>query len=173
MRRDFFLAAGLIAVIGLSAAPAFAQLQNSPFSFRNNPSGGIGMSPGGRQAILNDKLLDRTPSVILRDPSGQLLSLREGPDNSAIVAVPGGNFIPGYRGRDFRRPGSGMGVGVFNAYFLPRRDRSGGAYAVQADSADLINTWTLRVMADGSAGLGVGGPVDLWTAMVFGLSHRR
>jgi hypothetical protein len=173
MRRYLVLATALIAIMQAVAAPAAAQLQNSPFTFRNSPGGGVGMSIGGRQAILNDKLLGDTPSVILRDATGQILTLQEGPNNTAIVAVPGGNFIPGYRGSDFRRGNAGMGVGVFNAYFLPRRDRVGGAYAVQADSADLVNTWTLRVLADGGAGYGTGGPVDMWTAMVFGLSSLR
>lgn len=172
MRPGRFASAAMVMAFVMAATPAAAQLQNSPYSFRNSPGGGVGMSIGGRQAILNDELLGRTPSVILRDPSGQVLSLQEGPDGTAIVSVPGGNFIPGYRGQDFRQGNLAMSVGIFNAFFGPRRDRVGGAYAVQADSADLVNTWTLRVMSDGG-GYGGTGPVDMWTAMVFGLRSLR
>jgi len=159
----------VMAAVVVVAQPAAAQLQNNPYSFKYSP-GGVGMSVGGRQAILNDKLFDARPNVMLRDDAGGLLTLQRGPGDTAIVSVPGGNTIPGYHGRDFRGDnGDSVGVGIFNAYFTPRRDRVGGAYAVQADSADLVNSWTLRVISGGSAGYRADSPVDTWTAMVFGM----
>ena len=171
MRRLYWLASFILLISSVVAEPAVAQLQNTPFSFGPGPGGSVGMSVGGRQAIINEKLFGSTPSVILRDPSGQILDLREGPNDTAVVSVPGGNVIPGYRGRDFRDGEPSIGVGIVNAFVLPRRDRIGGAYAVQADSADLVNTWTLRVLSGGGAAVGSASSVDLWTAMVFGLGR--
>lgn len=148
---------------------AIAQMSNAPFSFRNSPGGEAGMSVGGRQAIINEKIMDLRPDNLLRAPGGELLDVQKGPGGSAITSYFGtGQIIPQYRGTGFQGNHPEMAVGVFNGYFLPLTftssyDPSSGLLF----SGATVSTWTSRVI---SGGLPLsyldGNVVDSWTGQV-------
>lgn len=153
---------------------AMAQMQNRPFAFRNSGPGGVGMSVGGKQAILNQEFTGAQPEVLVRDASGQLLDVRRGRDGLAIVREPGGgNFIPGFRGSGFRAGAVGMSVGAFNAFFVPRRGSNLSFLPMQASSTETVTVWTARVVTDSSVMSGRNNPVDIWTGYVFTLPVAR
>lgn len=155
----------------ISAFPsvAEAQLNNRPFSFKS-PSGGVGMSLGGKQAILNERIYGSTPKNLSRAGDGTLLNITKGPEGVALASVPGAdNFIPSYRGTSFRGGNSEMSVGVFNAYFTPHSSGGGGpdSYA-QFHSSAVVSTWTGRVVSGGEpVSYLPGNSVDNWTSMVY------
>lgn len=166
--RTLALAGFLLAV----PDAAFAQMNNRPYSFRLSPGGGVGMSIGGQQAILNDKLLGVQPKNLVRDQNGYLLDITKGPGSSAIVSSFGtGAPIPGFHGRSYTGDNPMMAVGVFNNYFIPSAAGS-GCCSSQEKSGTVINTWTARVV---SGGIGVSynndSLVDVWTGQVFSLGY--
>ena len=149
---------------------ASGQLDNRPFSFKNSPNGGPGMSQGGRQAIINEKLFDSTPDNLQRGADGQLVDVTEGPGKSVIVFEHGTNSsIPGFHGTSFRGDNELMQVGVFNTYFGPFHDSSdfaGYSYA-QFHTAALINSWTMNMVAGNVSPPYYGSnTVDSWTSFV-------
>lgn len=163
------LAAGLSFAMVLGTQPALAQLDNRPYQFRGGAS--VGMSEAGRQAILREELFGERPSNLVRGPQG-LLELREGPGDSAIVSERGGATIPGFRGRSLFNRGLGQEVGVFNAFFGPRRSSasSGGAfYGAGFGTRASIAAWTDLVSDGGPTGAipASHSPVDGWTSQVF------
>jgi hypothetical protein len=130
------------------AAPAEAQLNNRPYSFKNSPDGGIGMSNGGRQAIINQKLFDLTPDNLHRDASGNLVDIVRGPGRSAIAFRHGtSESLPHYRGTSFRGEYDLMEAGIFNSFFGPHYDvpyyggGSGIGYGGNS-SSNTIDSWT-------------------------------
>lgn len=141
------------------------QLNNKPFSF-NTPSGMPGMSIGGMEAVLNDKILGMRPENMVRGTDGRLLTLMEGPGNSAIVSYPGGSFIPGYKGSGYAEGNSLMSAGAFNPYFVTREETQGGFYAMMVTSGDTINTWTGRIVSGSPVSYAPYNSVDSWTGMV-------
>lgn len=159
----------LMLMISAFSSVAEAQLNNRPFSFKT-PSGGVGMSLGGKQAILNERIYDSTPRNLSRAPDGSLLDITKGPEGVALASVPGAdNFIPSYRGTSFRGGNADMSVGVFNAYFTPQNSGGGGAdsYAHYHSSA-VVSTWTGRVVSGGEpVSYLPGNSVDNWTSMVY------
>ena len=166
------LIAAILAV--LAGGGASAQLSNKPFSFGNNRPG-VGMSIGGRQAILNERFTGATPDVLIRDARGELLDIdRTRPGHAAVVSRPGGNFIPGFRRADWKGGNLGISVGAFNAFFVTRRDDSGGFILIQGESGAMVNTWTSRVVSDaGGIVYRADSPVDVWTGQVSGLGGIR
>lgn len=154
---------------------ASAQMDNRPFSFRNSPQGGPGMSGGGKQAIIQEKLFGETPDNMLRGPDGRLLDVIEGPGDSAIVLEHGtARTYPGYHGTSFRGDSDLMQVGVFNAYFGPLHDSTGfaGYSYAQLHTANMINSWTMGMIANGAAPVYFGSnPVDSWTVFVSSLNR--
>lgn len=153
---------------------AGAQLDNKPFSFKNSPTGGPGISQAGKQAIINEKLFNSTPENLQIGPDGRLVDVIEGPGKSAIVFEHGTNSsIPGFKGTDFRGDNPLMSVGVFNAYFGPVHNStslSGHSYA-QFHTAALISSWTTNVVS--GAGLPPyygNNPVDSWTVFTNSLN---
>lgn len=166
--RQILVAALFTAVAG----SAQAQLSNKPFSFSSGGGPSVGMSIGGRQAILNEQLTGATPRVLVRDGFGELVDVAPAPGGPAALARrPGeGNFLPNFSRADFRGGNPGMSVGAFNAFFVPGRDRSGGFILVQGESGALINTWTARVVSDASGVIyRFDSTVDVWTGQVGGL----
>ncbi len=162
---------GLLAILLLSLMPATAQAQlnNRPFSF-NTPSGSVGMSLGGRQAIINDKLFNVHPDNLVRGTGGVLVDVAKGPGNSAITFRYGtGESIPGFRGTSFRGDNTDMAAGVFNAYFSPSAGKSSGlnTYA-HIHTGATVSTWTARITSGGVpvSYLGAANPVDAWTGQV-------
>lgn len=161
MRASFLVTTTLCGILFL-AGTAQAQLINRPFSF-NTPSGGVGMSIGGRQAILNDKILGSRPDNLVRGADGQLITVISGPGRSAISSIEGGGTIPGYRGRSFRDGNPGMSAGAFNAYFVP--GSSGGGVGPVLESGATINTWTGRIITGMPVSYTPSSSVDTWTGM--------
>lgn len=141
------------------------QLNNRPFSF-NTPSGMTGMSIGGMEAVLNDKILGIRPENMVRGTDGRLLTLMEGPGNSAIVSDTGGSFIPGYKGGGYAAGNSLMSAGAFNPYFVRREERKGGPYTMMVTSGDTVNTWTARIVSGSPVSYAPYSSVDTWTGMV-------
>lgn len=137
-----------VVVTGALAAafPVDAQISNKPFAFKNSP-GGLGMSFGGKQAIINQKIEGITPENLLRAPDGSLLNVRKGPGNSAIVSQENGSVVPEYRGTDFRGGNPYMEAGVFNPYFgAIYHDDSYYAYT-DFQTAAVIGAWVASVAA--------------------------
>lgn len=159
--------AGIVPLLLVFLSPqAQAQLNNRPYSF-NTPDGGVGMSAGGRQAIINEELTDATPDNLVRGSRGELLNLREGPGKSAIVSVPGGNVIPGFKGSTFRNPGDA--AGVFNAFFTPRSSAPSYVSYISftQQSGGIIDTWTSRAVNNRLTYFGGRNPIDAWTGIVY------
>lgn len=158
----------------LSANIANGQLiSNKPFSFRGS-NGGVGMSTGGKQAILNDKIFDSRPENMVRAPDGELLSVQKGAGDSAFVSYPGtGQFIPQYKGESYKGDGFEMGVGIFNGFFLPIGKNVGFFYPENSSTA--ISTWTARVISGGIPVFyqGDNDSVETWTGNVFMLPPRQ
>lgn len=155
-------------LIAVSAGLAFAQLDNRPFSFKNSP-GGMGMSQGGRQAIINDKIFDSRPDNMLRGPDGLLLDVIKGPGNVVIVQREGnGGVLPGYRGTDFRGHHDDMQAGVYNLFFA--NDTSNyNNYRMYNNyqTAAIIGAWIASVAP--GASYDATNPVTSWTVFVYNI----
>lgn len=168
--RNFCIALAVIAVIFATIGTAWAQLDNKPFSFRNSPTGGLGMSQGGKQAIINEKIFDSTPDNLQRGPNGELVDVIEGPGKSAIVFWHGTNSsIPGFHGTDFRGENQLMQAGVFNAYFGTNNGSAGfdGYNYAQFVTAAMINSWTMTMIPGNVSAPYYGtNSVDSWTSFV-------
>lgn len=150
---------------------AHGQMGNAPFTFKNSPDGGVGMSVGGREAITNDKLYNMRPENLLRGPDGTLLNVQKGPGGIAIVSYPNGQIIPQYRGTDFRGGHQEMAAGVFNGYFLP--SMSGYNPYWKMHSGATVSTWTSRITSDGMPlSYMEGNVVDMWTGQVLIMDAR-
>lgn len=163
-----------ISVLALFMLPlgydASAQISNQPFSFRNQ-GGSPGISLGGREAILNEKIQGVHPDNLLRTPGGELLYVQEGPGSGAFVSYPGvGQTIPNYRGTSFREYHPEMKAGYFNGFFLP--SFYGASYPAYSSSSispsgAMVSTWTGRVTSGGMPlSYMEGNVVDGWTGQV-------
>lgn len=151
---------------------ASAQLNNKPFSFSRSTDG-IGMSQGGRQAILNDKIFNTRPDNLIRGNGGLLLDVTEGPGKSATVFFLGTNtVIPGYHGTSYKGDNNPMmEAGVFNSFFVPSSGSSIVSGFGAEISAAVVNTWTSRVISGGAPmSYNNGSLVDIWTGQVFAMS---
>lgn len=171
--RTIMAAAAFISAVTIGTA--YAQLDNKPFSFKNAPGGGVGMSIGGRQAIINEKLFDATPDNLQRAPDGSLVDVTEGPGNSAITFRHGtDSTIPGFKGSSFRGDNDLMQVGVFNPYFAPNFNSTtlpGIAYS-HLYTTSTINSWTGGVSPESHAFMSRGGnTVDRWTMFVSSMNR--
>lgn len=168
MKYTLMLFLGLMA-FGLFSTQAHAQLNNKPFSFKGTPDGGVGMSIGGQQALINQKILGTTPDNLLRDAGGKLLDVTKGPGGAAIVSKEGnGGFLPKYKGTSFKGTNLNISVGVFNAYFSPRTLSGGVSRSATYEnlhSGAVINSWTARVTSGGAPVSYVNDSIDTWTAM--------
>ncbi len=167
-KLKLFLLAAVMAPAMIVPQIAEAQMNNRPYAFRN---GGVGMSPGGRQAILNEKIFDVTPDNLMRGPDGTLLDVTEGPGHSALVSREGnGGFITSYRGADFRGGDASMQVGVFNSFFVPvYRDDSYATYSDYQTSA-VMNAWMSSVSPQ--VYYDSGNSVSSWTGFVHTLGRQ-
>ncbi|MBX6322669.1 MAG: hypothetical protein IRY94_12635 [Rhodospirillaceae bacterium] len=138
-------------------------LDNRPYAFPGG--GGPGISPAGREAILEDKLLGHRSGDIMIGPDGGLLQVRRAGDGAAILQPPAAPFVLPYGG-GARLGLSGFGFSFgFDGYLGRTR------YSVLTDDYSLstasINSWTGMVMG---AYLGpTASPVDAWTSQVAGL----
>lgn len=144
---------------------ALAQLNNKPFSF-NTPDGGVGMSMGGKQAILDREILGLTPDNLLRGPDGGLLDLSKGEGGAAIVRLQSGVFLPSYHGTSFRGDNEAWSAGVFNMFFEPDNADSFVSRHGQWQTGSVISTWTGRVTSDQPVSYTPENTVDVWTGMV-------
>lgn len=116
----FIVMLGLATAAGGLFASGGAQAQgvgNQPFRFGGGGisvgvglgggGGGIGMSTAYRQAILNQELRNSTPSTLLRDRSGALVTVERGPSGQAFVSAPAQPYLV----QSFRPTGLGYGHG--------------------------------------------------------------
>lgn len=142
-----------------------AQLNNKPFSF-GTPNGGAGMSPGGKQAILNREIMGVSPDNMVRSPDGVLLSVTKEKGGSAIVSFESGSFIPSFRGSSFRGDNEMWSAGVFNTFFEPKNSDSVVSSYAWLQTGATINTWTGRVISDQPVSYAPANSVDIWTGMV-------
>lgn len=166
---SLLLTAGVVASLFAGNSEAVAQLNNKPYAFKGSPNGGVGMSIGGMQAIINQKVLGVTPDNLVRAPNGVLLDVTKGPNNVAITSNEGGGFIPGYKGTGFRGDNAGMSAGAFNAYFVPGNASGGagdGTYG-HVHSGAIVSSWTGRVMSGAGVSYLPSSSVDSWTGSVF------
>lgn len=169
MRNGNILTATVALAAMLMAAPAMAQMNNEPIQLGTGGDG-LGMSIGGQQAIIDKELHGVTPDHLVRDSSGALLEIERGPDHLAIVSVPGGNVIPGYKGR---------GLGLRNNFPFFSATSGTSSYAPSLISIGLassrqISGWTYAAMAgtteEGRSWMPSGpSSIDVWTAQVYSL----
>lgn len=173
MYRLYSSTSALVLVM-LLAGTASAQLSNQPFSFKN-ANGGLGMSVGGREAILNEKIQGIRPDNLVRAPNGELLEVQKGRDGSAFVSYPGtGQAIPQYRGTSYREFNPEIAAGVFNAYSLGGFTGYVGNASVSAPSGATVSTWTSRVTSGGMPiSYTDGNVVDGWTGQVLVMGTAR
>lgn len=175
LRVRLTVALTALGIIAFAGSESVAQIATKPYGHNSAGSGSLGMSVAGKQAIINQELFGATPRVLLKSQDGRLLvGPVRGPGRSAIVFSPSGEILPGYR-RDFRRGKRGLGVGAFNAFFVPRggSGRSSGYVPTAAPSDALVNTWTTRVVTDSGVGYGPATAVEQWTGAVYGLGPAR
>ncbi len=128
------------------------------------------MSDGGKQAIINQKILDKTPDNILRGPDGLLLDVIKGPGNVVIVRRDnGGDFIPGYRGTDFRGGNSDMQVGTYNLFFDNKNTDHPYFYVYDNyQTAAIIGAWIASVSPGGA--YDASDSVTSWTVFVYNMN---
>lgn len=116
-KRIVYAALAVAAVMGCVSGDAAAQLiSNQPFEFSRRGGGGVGMSLGYRQAIIEEKLFNRRPENLLRDATGALVEIERGPSHQAFVRQQASPFLPGASagrpGRLFGASGGGVGFGL-------------------------------------------------------------
>lgn len=150
------------------ANSASAQISNAPYSF--NKGAGSGMSLGGRQAIINEKLYREHPDNIVRSANGELLDVTKGPGDSAFVSYSGtGNIIAPYRGIGFSYGSPLMSAGAFNYFFAPTASTYYTAYSAPArlSSWASVSTWTSSVTSGAPVSFTQGDTVDGWTGQAW------
>lgn len=152
IKKTIMLAAVPLMLTLGGSGQADAQLNNRPYSFKNSADGGMGMSLGGRQAIINEKLYGFTPDNLQRDASGGLIDIVRGPGRSAIAFRHGSTEpLPFYRGSSFRGSYDDMQAGIFNSYFGSSYDGpyyfggSPGTGYSGSSTASTIDSWTSLV----------------------------
>ncbi|MDF2095834.1 hypothetical protein [Aquibaculum arenosum] len=162
------LAAGLALVLVLPLAEATAQWNNRPYqpAFRG-AAGGVGMSPGYRQVIIQDRLSDRmSRNNLYRLPSGALADVAQDRDQAFIIGADG---LPSVRtGRvsnlsGFGYGGGGLGYGIGGA--MTRPTAGFWVYALRSSATGAFNGWwPLLTARDGSGARGAAGatPIDGW-----------
>ncbi len=165
--RNGFLTISMAIGFTIIGHSAMAQMDNRPFSFRGTPDGGVGMSIGAQQAIINDKILGFRPKNLVRSDSGILLDVTIGPGRSAIVSNEGNSgYLPKYKGRSYKDDNLDMTAGVFNSYFSPRKGGNSRAALASITSGTMISTWTSRVVSGAPVSFTPNNSVDDWTALV-------
>ena len=162
-RRVPGLAFGIALGIAVaSSTPALAQ-SNLPYK----PGGGTGLSVGARQAIINDRLFDSRPTVLLRSPGGLLFGIRRENNQALLQSPEGGAFLPGARPNSSWPTGLGTGLGWGGA-------ATGGSFYAGSGGVGVSGTsltgWIAMLPAGGGGasyggGLVVGStatPIDSW-----------
>lgn len=157
------LTAKLILALGialLSSAPVLAQ-SNMPYQ----AAGGVGISLGYRQAILNDRLLGSRPSALVRGPSGELLDVERRGSQAFLRSPDSGAFLPGARPNSGWPTGLGTGLGWSGTSLTGNSVRYIGARGM----SDSVTSWIAMLPADNEqaywGGLRSDGgatPMDIW-----------
>jgi hypothetical protein len=160
--RTFGIALGIFLGIAVAAStPALAQ-SNLPYQ----PGGGTGLSLGARQAIINDRLFNSRPNVLLRSPSGLLFGIRRENSQALLQSPEGGAFLPG------ARPNSAWPTGLGTALGWGGGSTGGGLYAgpgAAGVSGSSLPGWIAMLPTGGGASDGGGlffgntaTPIDSW-----------
>lgn len=138
----------VVAAAALAAAPAWAQLNNEPYSYR--AGGGVGMSTAYRQAYLDQQINGNRPRNLVRAPDGSLVTVVER-DRQAFLTTPQPNYL-------VNRGGVAAGV-------------SFGLGGVGLGSA--VDGWTgVGIQMQPAPGTGRP-PIDAWVAQLDGLAPVR
>lgn len=125
----------------LAAAPAWAQWNNEPYSYRSG--GSSGMSTAYRQAYLDQQITGNRPRNLVRGADGSLLSVVE-QDGQAFLTTPQPNYVVNRGGT-----AAGISIGV-------------GGVGI----ASTVDSWT---GAGGVAVSAARTPIDSWVAQLDGL----
>jgi len=152
-------AALLTFLLATAATPASAQAGNSPYQ-----PGGVGLSVGARQAILNSRVLGVRPRNMVRGADGSLVSITRRGDQALLRSSDTGEFIPG--GRSSRGWGQGLGTGL-------GWGGSGGGYAAasgRGGGSGSIMQWISMLDFGGGSSFGTSlvppsdgtTPLDMW-----------
>lgn len=157
-------AAAVAAALFLGGATsAHAQAGNLPYQ-----SGSAGFSYGGRQAILNAKLLNSRPKTLVRGSDGSLLDVSRRGSQAFLRSPETGAILPGGSPRRGWATGLGTGLGwggMASAYGGALSYRYGGSGA----AGDSLMQWiSMLDMGSGRFYGGVsisesGSPIDQWT----------
>lgn len=167
-RGHLFGAFAVAAVMAGMAGDAAAQLiSNQPFEFSRRGGGGVGMSPGYRQAIIEEKLFDRRPENLLRDATGFLVEVERGPSRQAFVRRQASPFEPGVGsvrpGGFFTVFGGGAGISV-GGVFLGSGFRGAGYGGVSGLEYGAMDGSGTAVSYSSSAST----PIDSWISQLYG-----
>lgn len=145
---------------------ALAQAGNLPYQ-----SGNAGLSYGGRQAILNAKLLNSRPRNLVRGSDGSLLDVSRRGSQAFLRSPETGAILPGGSPRRGWSTGLGTGLGwggMASAYSGALGYRSGRSGRSGA-AGESIMQW-ISMLDTGSrgsyAGVSIGeseSPIDQWT----------
>jgi hypothetical protein len=153
--------------MGIAAAGAQSVgLNAQPFSF-GSATGGLGISPPGKQAIFSEKLFGLRPEHMLRGPGGAFLVVGRGPSGIAVAYDASGQ--PVFSGRRIW----GGSSAVLNQQSLFFVDPSQSSESTSAT----LSTWT--AMTDPSGEFTFANlllpydvnPIDVWTWEVYALSE--
>ncbi len=156
----------LFCALLLSPLTAQAQLNQKPFSF-NTPNGSVGMSIGGKQAILNDGTFKIKPKNMLRVNNGSLLTVTRSKGNSALITTQGGDVIPAFKGSSHKGANTTWNAGSFNSFFSPKSfDGSASNYNNNIYTSAVVSTWTERVATQSAVSYVPNSSVETWTGMV-------
>ncbi len=165
-----FLALLSVFTISTLGNASLAQMNSKPFSF-STPGGGLGMSIGGKQAILNNEISGAAPGNMLRADDGSLLSVVKGKGGVPVVSYEGGSVIPSFRGGSFRGDNESWSIGVFNTFFEARKNDSLTSTYAQMQTGAVISTWTGRIASNLPVSYTPANSVDTWTGMVMQASY--
>lgn len=156
-----FSAAFCVAMFAMAGAgPVQAQAGNLPYQ-----SGGVGISYGARQALLNARLLDSRPRNLVRGPDGSLLDVTRRGNQAFLRSPQTGAVLPG--GGPGRGWATGLGTGLgwgggSGAYSgaLSYRYAPGGSAGSMMQWISMLDFSAGRSYGDGLSD--AGGPIDLW-----------
>jgi len=145
------------------ATSAYAQAGNRPYQ-----SGSAGLSYGGRQAILNAKLLNSRPKNLVRGSDGSLLDVSRRGSQAFLRSPETGAILPGGSPRRGWATGLGTGLGwggMASAYGGALGYRYGGS----GSGGESLMQWiSMLDMGPGRSYVGVSiseseSPIDQWT----------
>ncbi|WP_022727121.1 hypothetical protein [Fodinicurvata sediminis] len=176
MRASLIVPSLAAALVLAATSGASAQWNNQPWQPGwKGPSGGVGMSPGYRQAIIQREFTGSEPDNLYRGADGFLLDVRRGPDRQAFLSRPSSITLP-YRPSGFLNLGGFGYGGAASGPYLANGGYAGNPY----ESAQVAYVgWTslMNTPSDQGSWTGVatstatpaGQVIDTWIGQLDGL----